>query len=107
MQPVELDYYHRALTSAQAEVARILQCFDADDRAEAARIALGSSDAAKEAELASEQRSRAVTDAILALPNWRGTALTRGDLQAQLDNAWREALATGRTTLPDAEQQQR
>lgn len=107
MSPAELDYYHRALRSAQAELELALLRFDAEDRKEAARLALGSQPAIELAERRVAERDGRISEAILGLPDWRGTALTRGDLQVQLDNAWRESLASGRMSLPDGGQDKR
>jgi hypothetical protein len=100
MSPAELEYYHRALRSAQAEIDLVLRRFDQEDRQQALRLAIGPQPAAELAERRVAERDGLISEAILGLPDWRGTALTRGDLQVQLDNAWREDLAVGRTSLP-------
>ena len=88
------------MRSAQAEIDLVLRRFDQEDRQQALRLAIGPQPAAELAERRVAERDGLISEAILGLPDWRGTALTRGDLQVQLDNAWREDLAVGRTSLP-------
>lgn len=95
----ELDFTHRALRSAERELKEAVECFNADDRREAARLLLGDSAYAAGATRESEaNREAAIAARLLALPDPKGTVLTRGDLQSKLDAKYREDLKSGRTT---------
>ena len=94
----ELDFYHRALLSAQNELAAAVDCFGADDRREAGRMLDRSAFAALAPDV-KEERESAIVARLAALPDPKGTALTRGDLQATLDAKYVDDLAAGRTSI--------
>lgn len=95
----ELDFAHRALRSAERELAEAVECFNADDRREAARLLGDSAYAAGATRESEANREAAIAARLLALPDPKGTVLTRGDLQSKLDAKYREDLKSGRTSL--------
>lgn len=107
MRPEELDYYHRALVAARLEIERACACFPSEEVQQAAalvaRLGAGASQPGSSnlPSLDGDQsnvvfagsvieRDAAITKAIAGLPSPVGTALTRGDLQSNLNNAYEE-----------------
>jgi hypothetical protein len=105
MRPEELLFYHKSLYLAAEEIRLAVACFGDEDANEADRLSrrVARARASAPAEIRSARElDLAIVDAIAALPSVAGTVLTRGDLQATLDNAWREDVAAGRVELPTA-----
>jgi len=109
MRPEELDFYHRALVAAREEIDRACACFPSEERNQASSLVArmgantpqvgqatnlptldGAPTAAPAVSLTLPERDKAIAKAIAALPSPVGTALTRGDLQSNLNNAYQE-----------------
>eukprot|EP00966_Prymnesium_polylepis_P025917 597215-Prymnesium_polylepis.2 len=97
MPPEQLRFIHSSLRAAQVEIDEALRCFGEAERGEAVRLweraFAKAGDAGPSASLgatAVAEPSDAVLRAIDAMPSTVGTALTRGDLQTSLNDAYRE-----------------
>ena len=129
MRPEELTFVHRALVSAREELEAACSLFPTEERTQAAvfltqlnskepggstlpnsdesgapssRSGGGGVGAGASADVALRARDAAIATAIAELPSPVGTALTRSDLQAALDNAYREANADAARKTPRA-----
>ena len=93
MQPDAVRFYHRSLVAAQQELDAAADCFGAEERVLATRLARGARGATAAAPPPpGVEREAAILRAIETLPG-PGAALTRGDLQNALDQKWRETNA--------------